>query len=93
MYAPGNGFKYSSAAAHLFGGVLRVVRGQSVLAFAEAELFRPLGMGRVVWYADGTGLQSGGMSGLFRARDTLKLGELYLRRGSWEGRKSLRLRM
>ena len=84
LYAPGQGFKYSSAAAHLLGGVLRKVAGKTVLEFAETELFRPLGMGRVDWYADKTGLQSGGMSGLLRSRDLLKLGELYLRRGRWK---------
>jgi len=83
LYEPGHGFRYSSAAAHLLGGVLRAVSGQSVLDFARAELFRPLGMGEVAWYADKTGLQSGGMSGLWRSRDLLKLGELYLRGGRW----------
>ncbi len=85
LYAPGEGFKYSSPAAHLLGGVLQKATGRPVLEFAETELFRPLGMGRVIWYADNKGLQSGGLSGLFRSRDVLKLGELYLRRGSWQG--------
>ena len=85
LYDPGHGFSYSSAAAHLLGGVLRAVSGQSVLDFARAELFRPLGMGEVAWYADKTGLQSGGMSGLLRSRDLLKFGELYLRGGRWRG--------
>jgi CubicO group peptidase (beta-lactamase class C family) len=85
LFAPGQGFKYSSAAAHLLGAVLRKATGKSVLEFAETELFRPLGMGQVKWYADRTGLQSGGMSGLLRSRDMLKLGELYLRRGVWNG--------
>ena len=85
LYKPGLGFKYSSPAAHLLGGVLRKVTGRTVLEFAEVELFRPLGMGRVVWYADKTGLQSGGLSGLWRSRDILKLGELYLRHGRWHG--------
>lgn len=87
LYAPGDGFKYSSSAAHLLGGVIRKATRKSVLEFAEAELFRPLGMGRVVWYADKTGLQSGGMSGLFRARDFMTLGELYLKKGTWQGRE------
>ena len=56
-----------------------------MLEFAQTELFSPLGMGPTVWYSDKTGLQSGGLSGLFRARDLLKLGELYLRRGKWGG--------
>jgi CubicO group peptidase (beta-lactamase class C family) len=85
LYAPGSGFKYSSPAAHLLGGVLRKATGKPVLEFAETELFRPLGMGHVEWYADKTGLQSGGLSGLFRSRDVLKLGELYLRHGKWRG--------
>ncbi len=65
--------------------MLRKAAGKSVLEFAESELFEPLGMGHLDWYADKTGLQSGGMSGLFRSRDLLKLGELYLRHGIWKG--------
>jgi CubicO group peptidase (beta-lactamase class C family) len=87
LYLPGGGFRYSSPAAHLLGGVLRKAAGQEVLTFAETELFRPLGIGKVVWYADRTGLQSGGMSALCRSRDLLKFGELYLRKGAWGGRK------
>jgi len=85
LYRPGGGFKYSSPAAHLLGGVLRKATGRSVLDFAQTELFHPLGLGRVEWYADSTGLQSGGLSGLWCSRDLLKLGELYLRRGTWRG--------
>ncbi len=87
LYPPGTGFKYSSAAAHVLGGVLRKAAGASVLDFARRELFDPLGMDGVAWYADQTGLQSGGMSGLFRSRDILKLGELYLGRGAWQGKR------
>ena len=85
LYAPGGGFRYSDLGAHLVGGVLRKATGMSVLEFANRELFDPLGMQRGVWYADKSGLQSGGMSGLWRARDVLKLGELYLRKGTWKG--------
>lgn len=85
LYAPGRGFRYSDLGAHLVGGVLRKATGTSVLEFANRELFDPLGMQRGVWYADKSGLQSGGMSGLWRSRDVLKLGELYLRKGTWKG--------
>lgn len=89
-FSPGRGFRYSSPAAHLLGAVLRKAVGQPVLAFAEVELFRPLEMGPVEWYVDKTGLQSGGMSGLWRSRDFLKLGELYLGRADGRGAKSSR---
>jgi CubicO group peptidase (beta-lactamase class C family) len=85
IFAPGQGFKYSSPAAHLLGGVLRKATGKAPLEFAESELFGPVGMGHVVWYADRSGLQSGGLSGLFRARDMMKFGQLYLQRGRWTG--------
>ncbi len=85
IFKPGAGFRYSSAAAHVLGGVLRAATRQSVFTFAQTELFRPLGMEQITWYADSTGLQSGGMSALFRSRDILKFGELYLRRGKWHG--------
>src|SRR5579862_5864545 len=87
LYPPGAGFKYSSAAAHVLGGVIRKAAGTSVLDFARRELFDPLGMDRVAWYADQTGLQSGGMSGLWLSRDVLKLGELYLGHGAWRGKQ------
>jgi CubicO group peptidase (beta-lactamase class C family) len=38
LYQPGGGFKYSSPAAHLLGGVLRKATGRSVLDFAQTEL-------------------------------------------------------
>ena len=85
IFDPDRGFKYSSAGAHVLGAVLRSATGTGVADYARAELFAPLGMGPFEWYADKTGLQSGGMSGLFRARDILKLGELYLRSGQWNG--------
>jgi CubicO group peptidase (beta-lactamase class C family) len=85
LFQPGGGFRYSSPAAHLLGGVLSRATRRSVLDFARTELFHPLGVGRVEWYADSKGLQSGGLSGLWRSRDLLKLGELYLRHGAWRG--------
>ena len=87
LFAPGRGFKYSDSGAHLLGAVLTKATGTSVLEFARKELFGPLGVQRFIWYADNVGISSGGMSGLFRARDVLSFGELYLRNGKWNGRQ------
>jgi CubicO group peptidase (beta-lactamase class C family) len=55
LFEPGRGFKYSSTAAHLLGGVLRAVSGQSVLDFARAEFVPPSwdGRSRLVYGQDG----------------------------------------
>jgi CubicO group peptidase (beta-lactamase class C family) len=85
LHAPGAAFRYSDLDAHLLGGVLTKAAGMPVLEFAQRELFGPLGIQRFIWYGDNAGIRSGGLSGLWRARDVLKLGELYLRKGNWNG--------
>jgi CubicO group peptidase (beta-lactamase class C family) len=42
--APGTGFAYSNAGAHLLSAIVADVSGQSTLAFARAKLFGPLGI-------------------------------------------------
>jgi CubicO group peptidase (beta-lactamase class C family) len=41
---PGERFAYSSATSHLLSAIVADATGQSTLAFARAELFRPLGI-------------------------------------------------
>jgi CubicO group peptidase (beta-lactamase class C family) len=53
--------------------------------FADATLFTALGIERSTWFRNQEGhVHTGGGLGL-RARDMLKLGQLYLRGGVWEG--------
>jgi CubicO group peptidase (beta-lactamase class C family) len=82
---PGSGFRYSDLGAHLLGAVLEKATGTPVMNYSQTQLFGPLGVRRFLWYGDNTGIRSGGFSGLFRAQDILKLGELYLRKGNWNG--------
>ena len=43
-YAPGPDFHYSDYGAHLLSPILVQATGQSVLAYARAKLFDPLGI-------------------------------------------------
>lgn len=84
---PGSRFLYSNGSSLLLAAALRNVSGMQADVFARNELFGPLGMGETMWQhlADGI-VDSGG--GLFlRGRDLLKLGQLYLQDGAWEGRQ------
>lgn len=87
IFNPGSGFKYSSPSAHLLSGILYRTTGISVLKFAEENLFQPLGIEKVVWYSDNNGLHLGCGSSLWRARDLLKFGQLYLNNGKWNGKE------
>ena len=100
---PGTRFTYSSGASTLMSRMVRVATGMGPEAFAEQELFDPLGITDVHWelYSEegmGHGLTdwpnpdedvSLGFSLWLKARDMLKIGELYRNRGVYNGKRIL----
>ena len=82
---PGEVFHYNTAATHLLSVSLTEATGTSTLDFARRNLFGPLGIDQVEWWTDDSGYYTGGMGLLLRPRDMLKIGELFLHEGVWEG--------
>ena len=82
----GRAWSYCTAGVTLLGPILEWVTKRSVAAFAEV-LFKPLGITRVAWQTQpmGAGMTGGGLG--LRSRDLLKLGQLYLNGGKWEGKQ------
>jgi CubicO group peptidase (beta-lactamase class C family) len=83
---PGNRFFYNSGPSMLLTGLIpNVSDGLEADVFAGDRLFAPLGIEDWLWVTtdDGT---ARGQDGLYlRGRDLLKLGQLYLNGGTWEG--------
>jgi CubicO group peptidase (beta-lactamase class C family) len=100
---PGEEFKYNSGASTLMSRLIRVATGKGPEQFAREELFDPLGIGSVHWelYSEqgpGTGLTDWpnpdddvplGFGLWLRAGDMLKIGQLYLDGGVYNGRRIL----
>ncbi len=84
---PGARFRYSNGAPTVLGAVLDEACGMDADRFAEKELFDPLGIPAHVWtrYFDGRLEADGGLA--LRPRDLAKIGQLFLDRGEWRGRR------
>jgi len=83
---PGMRWNYRSGDSQVLAYILTRATGESVQAFAQRELFEPLGQ-----TIDVT-LTSSGVAGLFAGfrlgcDDLAKLVQLYLNRGKWAGRQ------
>jgi CubicO group peptidase (beta-lactamase class C family) len=86
---PGSAFVYNNGAVHVLGAVLARATGSSLRRYAADRLFSPLGIEDFRWPGDPEGhpLAYGHLE--LRPRDAMRLGELYLQRGRFEGRQIL----
>ncbi|WP_306590403.1 serine hydrolase [Geothrix sp. 21YS21S-4] len=84
---PGRDFVYCSLGPHLLSAILTRVTGRPLKAFAEKELFAPLGISGVLWDADPQGYTHGWGDLFIRPMDLAKLGYLMLQGGRWDGKQ------
>src|SRR5699024_1444836 len=83
---PGTDFNYISGATQLLGLVLkRALQGETLSAYLEEKLWKPLGMEyEATWSLDKKkGIEKAFCCLNARALDFAKIGRLYLRKGDW----------
>lgn len=82
---PGESFRYNDPAVHLLTYILEKETGADFRAYAEENLFKPLGINEYHWEEDKLGTPFGSHGLWLKPRDMIKLGQLYLNGGTWNG--------
>jgi CubicO group peptidase (beta-lactamase class C family) len=84
---PGVSWTYCGGATTLLGRLISRGAGEPLLAYARRVLFDPLGFGPAKWRTGRDGEPSAASGLRLLPRDMLKIGELALAGGAWNGRQ------
>ncbi|WP_395342285.1 serine hydrolase domain-containing protein [Ningiella sp. W23] len=88
---PGRAFSYATSGAVVLGNVITRGSKKRIPEFSNTYLFEPLGITEYKWPitnslgSQGLAMTGGGLQ--LRPRDMLKIGQLYLNNGTWNGQQ------
>ncbi|MEV6490882.1 serine hydrolase [Actinoplanes sp. NPDC051633] len=86
---PGTVFAYNQPCTYALSAIVQKVSGVPLTEYLRPRLFEPLGITTYGWVRDRKGRDIG-FSGLHTTTEAVaRLGQLYLREGSWEGKQLL----
>jgi CubicO group peptidase (beta-lactamase class C family) len=86
-FKPGTHFLYNTSATYMLSAIVQKVTGETVLDYLGPRLFEPLGIERPTWEASPQGISAGGFGLSIRTEDIARFGQLYLRKGNWQGKQ------
>lgn len=84
---PGSRWIYSGGSVALIGAIIARGTGQSLPDFARDALFMPLGIERFHWSTGNDGVASAASGLRLTAPDLLRIGQMLLRKGVWDGQR------
>lgn len=84
---PGSVFLYNSMATFMLSAILEKVTGEKLINYLQPRLFGPLGIEGMDWESSPEGINAGGWGLRVKTEDMAKFGQLYLQKGSWNGKQ------
>jgi CubicO group peptidase (beta-lactamase class C family) len=86
---PGSLFTYNNGATFTLSALIQKLTGMTLLEYLRPRLFEPLGISHMRWDENPQGLNLG-FSGFHTTTEAIaKLGQLYLQKGVWQGKRLL----
>ena len=80
---PDSKFNYISENTYMLSAIVSKVTKKSVLDYLDEKMFKPLGIEKPFWEADGKGISAGGWGCYMKSEDLAKFFLPYLHGGKW----------
>lgn len=84
---PGTAFSYNSMNSYILAVIVTRITGRSLTDFLEERLFAPLGISGYFWEKSSDGVEKGGWGLYLSPRAMAKIGQLFVTRGVFEGKR------
>ena len=88
-HKPGTHFTYNNAATYMLSEIVTKYTGMTAFDFLNLRLFKPLGIKNIRWDTFPSGKSQGAVGVYATVDDIAKLGQLYLNKGIWNGKRIL----
>lgn len=86
-HPPGTHFAYNGMGSYTLSAIVTKATGQTVGDYLQPRLFAPLGIENAQWPNSPEGYSLGAHGLYLRTEDIVKLGQLYLQKGKWNGQQ------
>ena len=84
---PGTKFQYNSLNSYVLSAIITERTGMPMDEYLKPRLFEPLGITDYLWEKCPRGITKGGWGLFMHTEDMAKLGQLYLNKGKWNGKR------
>lgn len=84
---PGTHFVYNSLSTYMAGAIVQKLTGKTLLEYLRPRILEPLGIVDGGWDSDPRGLNVGGWGLNVTLESIAKFGQLYLKKGVWNGKR------